>query len=39
MSLVYSTVSYDCMGSVGEDERWDIFGELHDYLYTTFPRV
>ncbi|KAI0820830.1 carboxypeptidase S [Trametes gibbosa] len=33
------TVSYDDMGPVGEDERWNVFGELHDYLQKTFPRV
>ena len=24
--------SYDNMGSVGEDERWEAFGPFHNYL-------
>ncbi|KAL1943106.1 hypothetical protein VTO73DRAFT_4777 [Trametes versicolor] len=33
------TESYDDMRPVGEDSRWDIFGELYRYLDETFPRV
>jgi len=27
------------MGEVGEDPRWEIFGEFHDYLAEAFPLV
>ena len=27
------------MGPIGEDERWDIFGDLHAYLHEKFPLV
>ncbi|KAI0352323.1 carboxypeptidase S [Trametes cingulata] len=33
------TESYDDMGPVGNDTRWDVFGDLHAYLEKTFPRV
>jgi Gly-Xaa carboxypeptidase len=33
------TESFDDMGPVGQDPRWDIFRQFHDYLETTFPRV
>jgi len=33
------TVTYDDMGDVGEDPRWDVFAELHDYLKDAFPLV
>jgi len=33
------TESYDEMGLVGQDKRWEIFGKLHDYLHETFPKV
>jgi Gly-Xaa carboxypeptidase len=33
------TESFDDMGKVGEDPRWDVFIEFHDYLKKTFPRV
>ncbi|RDW88227.1 carboxypeptidase S [Coleophoma cylindrospora] len=33
------TVSRDVMGKPGEDERWEIFYEFHDYLESTFPLV
>ena len=33
------TESFDDMGPVGEDPRWDVFGEFHDFLERTFPRV
>ena len=25
------------MGPIGEDERWEAFGPLHDYLVQSFP--
>ncbi|KAH8996149.1 hypothetical protein EDB86DRAFT_3157955 [Lactarius hatsudake] len=31
------TESYDKMGPVGVDERWEAFGPLHDYLLRSFP--
>jgi Gly-Xaa carboxypeptidase len=31
------TVSFDDMGLVGEDERWDDFFDFHDYLERAFP--
>lgn len=33
------TESYDNMGKVGEDSRWDIFADLHAYLEDAFPLV
>ncbi|KAH6608486.1 acetylornithine deacetylase [Trichoderma cornu-damae] len=33
------SVSYDDLGSVGEDERWAPFFDLHDVLEKTFPTV
>lgn len=33
------TESFDDMGKVGEDPRWDIFADLHAFLRTTFPQV
>jgi Gly-Xaa carboxypeptidase len=33
------TESFDHMGKVGEDERWDIFVDFHKYLKETFPLV
>ncbi|KAI0367043.1 Zn-dependent exopeptidase [Pilatotrama ljubarskyi] len=38
-ALRIPTESYEDMGPVGNDSRWDIFGELHGYLQKTFPRV
>ena len=32
-----STESYDGMGPVGQDERWEVFGPFHDYLAQSFP--
>ncbi|KAF2025898.1 carboxypeptidase S [Setomelanomma holmii] len=34
-----STQSYDDMGDIGADPRWDIFYEFSDYLSKTFPLV
>jgi Gly-Xaa carboxypeptidase len=31
------TITYDEMGRVGEDSRWDIFYDLSNYLRETFP--
>ncbi|KAF8892084.1 carboxypeptidase S [Infundibulicybe gibba] len=31
------TESYDEMGPVGEDPRWETFGLLHEYLLKAFP--
>ncbi|KAH8093793.1 hypothetical protein BXZ70DRAFT_1010387 [Cristinia sonorae] len=33
------TESYDGMGKVGEDPRYEIFGDLHTFLRDTFPLV
>lgn len=33
------TESFDDMGKVGEDDRWNVFAEFHDYLEKTFPFV
>ena len=30
---------YDDMGVPGEDPKWDIFAELHEYLESRFPLV
>ena len=35
----YRTESFDKMGPIGEDPRWDKFGELHAYLLDAFPLV
>lgn len=34
-----ATVSYDDMGSVGDDTRWEIFADLALYYKRSFPRV
>lgn len=31
------TEVYDVMDPVGEDPRWDVFSDLHDYLLQAFP--
>jgi Gly-Xaa carboxypeptidase len=33
------TESFDDMGKVGNDSRWDIFVDFHAYLEETFPLV
>ncbi|EMC95379.1 hypothetical protein BAUCODRAFT_123824 [Baudoinia panamericana UAMH 10762] len=33
------TESFDNMGEVGEDKRWDIMYQFADYLEATFPRM
>lgn len=31
--------SYDSLGSIGEDDRWDIFFQVEDYIKVTYPTV
>lgn len=31
------TESFDAMGPIGEDKRWDAFGPFHSYLQSAFP--
>ncbi|KAJ5088842.1 hypothetical protein N7456_012458 [Penicillium angulare] len=31
--------SYDDLGRIGEDERWNVFFQIEDYLKTTYPTV
>ncbi|KAH9893483.1 carboxypeptidase S [Cubamyces lactineus] len=33
------TQSYDKMGPIGEDPRWEVFPPFHDYLLKAFPLV
>ena len=33
------TQSFDNMGAIGEDKRWDIMYDFADYLKNTFPKV
>jgi Gly-Xaa carboxypeptidase len=33
------TESFDDMGPVGEDPRWDVFAKFHEYLEKTYPKV
>lgn len=33
------SMSFDDMGAIGEDKRWDIFYEFADYLKATYPKV
>lgn len=33
------SMSFDDLGPVGEDPRWDVFGDLAAYLSHSFPRV
>ncbi|KAF3766160.1 carboxypeptidase S [Cryphonectria parasitica EP155] len=33
------TQSYDTMGAIGDDARWDVFYDLAQYLEQTFPLV
>jgi hypothetical protein len=33
------TESFDKMGAIGEDKRWEAFGPFHDYLLKAFPQV
>ena len=34
-----ATESFDDMGEIGEDKRWDVFFGFHEYLKKTFPLV
>ena len=34
---VSRTESYDQMGPVGVDPRWDVFAAFHTYLLKAFP--
>ncbi|KIW96234.1 uncharacterized protein Z519_03302 [Cladophialophora bantiana CBS 173.52] len=38
-SVKIPTVTYDGMGHVGEDPRWEVFFQFSDYLKKAFPRV
>ncbi|KAJ6784530.1 hypothetical protein PWT90_06066 [Aphanocladium album] len=31
--------SYDELGPIGQDERWDIFFQIEEYIKKTYPRV
>lgn len=33
------TESFDTMGPIGEDSRWDVFAPFHEYLENKFPKV
>jgi Gly-Xaa carboxypeptidase len=33
------TMSYDDLGAIGEDDRWDVFYDLARYLEETYPKV
>ncbi|KAK4234962.1 hypothetical protein C8A03DRAFT_18225 [Achaetomium macrosporum] len=33
------TESFDDLGAVGEDPRWDVFYSFHEYLEKTFPLI
>lgn len=33
------TESFDDMGRVGEDSRWEIFSNFHAYLAKTYPKT
>lgn len=33
------SISYDDMGSLQDDPRWEVFGDMADYLETSFPLV
>ena len=34
-----ATEVFDAMGEPGEDERWEIFYEFHEYLQKEYPLV
>ncbi len=38
-AVKFPTVTYDGMGMVGEDPRWNIFYDFAAYLKKTFPKV
>ncbi|KAM0281118.1 hypothetical protein ACHAQH_003697 [Verticillium albo-atrum] len=33
------TVTFDDMGALGEDPRWQVFGDFEEYLRQTFPQA
>ncbi|GJJ11290.1 hypothetical protein Clacol_005522 [Clathrus columnatus] len=33
------TESYDGMGAINEDIRWEVFGRLHEYLRNSYPLI
>jgi Gly-Xaa carboxypeptidase len=33
------TESFDDLGAIGDDKRWDVFYGFHDYLKATFPHL
>ena len=35
----FSTIAYDDLAPPGQDERWEIFEDLHAYLEQRFPLV
>ncbi|KAJ9607100.1 Gly-Xaa carboxypeptidase [Cladophialophora chaetospira] len=38
-SVKIPTITYDGMGHVGKDDRWDVFFQFSEFLEKTFPRV
>lgn len=38
-AVVLPTISYDDMGKVGVDERWEVFEKFHGFLEEAFPLV
>lgn len=38
-AIQIATESFDDMGELGEDDRWDVFAGFHEYLEETFPLV
>ena len=34
-----STQSYDDLGPIGEDPRWEAFGPFHEYLFKAYPKM
>jgi len=37
LRLPRRTESFDNLGPIGEDKRWEVFGPFHDYLVQSFP--
>ncbi|EME38328.1 hypothetical protein DOTSEDRAFT_181437 [Dothistroma septosporum NZE10] len=33
------TESFDDLGAIGEDKRWEVFYPFHEYLEATFPQI
>jgi len=38
-SICTRTESFDAMGEIGVDPRWEVFADLHLYLEKAFPAV